>query len=128
MRLRSRLAAMVILATCIGSVQRAHAQTSVDRAVVIADAPILIDPTATTPLRVAAAGTNLIAYEEQGGWLRVQFQDPQFGLRTGYIATRFVRIERAPPRAIPARGCPSAACAPIRSSRPAAPGCRRECR
>ena len=64
----------------------------------IADAPILLDPSATTPLRIAAVGTSLIAFEEQGGWPRVEFQDPQFGLRTGYIATRFVRIERAAQR------------------------------
>ena len=102
MNLSTRIAAPLVLATYIGPAQLAQAQNlttpSVDRAIVIADAPILIKPTAITPLRVAAIGTSLIAFEEEGGWLRVQFQDPQFGLRSGYIATQFVRIERAAQR------------------------------
>jgi hypothetical protein len=73
----------------------AQALASNDRAIVIAVAPILLSPKSITPLRVAAVGTSLIAFEEEDGWLRVQFQDPEFGLRNGYIATRFVRIERA---------------------------------
>ena len=104
MRLITRIAALVVLATCLGTAQLAQAQTmttsSADRAIVIADAPILIEPAATTPLRVAATGTSLIAFEEQGGWLRVQFQDPQYGLRVGYIAARFVRIDRVALRPI----------------------------
>jgi hypothetical protein len=96
MRAIGHLAVLVLLVA--GSTTGSSAQTtfSRDRAVVITEAPILLNPKATTPLRVAAAGTRLIAFEEQGGWLRVQFQDSQYGLRNGYIATRFVRIERAP--------------------------------
>jgi hypothetical protein len=73
----------------------ASAQTN-DRAVVLQNAPILLVPDpARQPLRVAAVGTILTAFEEKDGWLRVEFRDPQFGVRGGYIETRFVRIERA---------------------------------
>ena len=99
MRVITRIAALATTLV-LGTVQITQAQTAplVDRALVIAEAPILLDPSSTTALRVAAVGTSLIAFEEQNGWLRVQFQDPQFGLRTGYVATRFVRIVRAAQR------------------------------
>jgi hypothetical protein len=87
------LSVVIVLSAFFGT--QASAQTR-DRAVVLENAPIVLTPEPNrTPLRVAAAGTVLIAREEQNGWLHVQFQDPQFGLRTGYIETRFVRIERA---------------------------------
>ena len=35
-----------------------------------------------TPLRVASAGTTLRVLSAAGEWTQVQFQDPQFGLRT----------------------------------------------
>jgi hypothetical protein len=66
-------------------------------AVVTTAAPIFLLPDARrTPLRTAAAHTRLRVVEErEDGWVRVEFQDPQFGLRIGYIEARFIRIQRA---------------------------------
>ena len=33
--------------------------------------------------------------QQSGEWATVQFQDPDFGLRTGYVQTRFLRIQPA---------------------------------
>ncbi len=60
-------------------------------AAVIADAPIYLKVGMTTPLRVAAAGTTLRVLSESGEWTQVQFQDPQFGLRTGWVASKLIR-------------------------------------
>jgi hypothetical protein len=46
------------------------------------------------PLRVARQGSVLLLLEEQGDWCRVEYQDPELGLRTGYVQRKFVRIER----------------------------------
>jgi hypothetical protein len=43
---------------------------------------------------VAAAGSVLTFLTEENGWTQVQFQDPQFGLRTGWVQNRFVRVDR----------------------------------
>lgn len=63
-------------------------------AVVVQAAPIFLAPDATRqPLRVAREGSRLRVIESANGWLTVQFQDPQFGLRTGYVEGRYVRVE-----------------------------------
>lgn len=65
-------------------------------AVVTAVAPIYLRPDATmTPLRTAAVNTTLKVLEETGDWIRVEFQDPQFGRRVGYVQARNVRVSRA---------------------------------
>jgi hypothetical protein len=59
-------------------------------------APIYLRPDATmTPLRTAAVNTTLKVLEETGEWIRVEFQDPQFGRRVGYVQARNVRVSRA---------------------------------
>ena len=63
-------------------------------AVVVDAAPIYVVPDANrTPLRVAAANTILRISSEEGPWLKVEFRDPQFGVRVGYVETRRVRIK-----------------------------------
>lgn len=62
-------------------------------ATVIADAPIYLKVGVTTPLRVAAVGTRLRVLGESDGWTQVQFQDPQFGLRTGWVSSKLIRME-----------------------------------
>ena len=63
-------------------------------AVVTQSAPIFLAPDATRqPLRVAREGSRLRVIEQGNGWFTVQFQDPQFGLRTGYVESRYVRVE-----------------------------------
>jgi hypothetical protein len=61
-------------------------------ATVIKEAPIFINPGAQTPLRVAAVGTTLNVLGEDAGWLQVEFQDPQWGRRVGWIQKESVRI------------------------------------
>jgi hypothetical protein len=64
-------------------------------AVVVTDAaPIYVQPDSNrTPLRVAAVNTVLRVRSEEGPWLQVEFRDPQFGVRVGYVETRRVRIK-----------------------------------
>jgi hypothetical protein len=63
---------------------------------VLENAPIFIKPGAQTPLRVAAVGTVLEILGTEGAWLNVRFQDPQFGLRVGYVEAKLVQ-RAAPP-------------------------------
>jgi hypothetical protein len=88
------LVAVVILA--LTNATAARAQSRADRATVLENAPITLLPDASrVPLRVAAKGTSLVILTDEGDWIQVQFQDPQFGPRVGYIQKRFVRIQSA---------------------------------
>src|SRR5687767_14497070 len=82
---------IMVLGVLVGSALSAHAQ---DRtATVTATAPIYVMPDASrTPLRTAAARTVLRVRGEEGGWLKVEFQDPQFGVRTGYVEAKLVSV------------------------------------
>ena len=72
----------------------AGAQLNEARARVIQEAPLVLLPDARrVPLRVAPVGTNLVVIGDEGEWLHIQFQDPQYGLRTGYVQRRFVEIQ-----------------------------------
>ena len=93
-------------------------------AVATANAPVYIAPDASrTPLRTAAEGTVFTVVAEEGDWTKVQFKDPQWGIRVGYVQTRLLRIARpelapmdlsvGPPDTAPAPGpAASAADAP----------------
>jgi hypothetical protein len=62
--------------------------------VLTASAPVFLRPDATmTPLRQLAPGTRVRVLETRGEWLRVEFEDRQYGRRTGYIQKMFVRVE-----------------------------------
>jgi hypothetical protein len=68
------------------------------RIVVNESAPIFVSPDAgLTPLRVAKEGSALNVIATEGNWYRVEFQDPQFGRRVGYLEKRHVTA-LAPPR------------------------------
>ncbi len=82
---------MVVVLVFAGA-STALAQSRDDRAIVLENAPIMVMPDARTPLRVAAKGTSLVLLHDEGEWVQVQFQDPQWGLRTGYMQAKFVRI------------------------------------
>jgi Outer membrane protein beta-barrel domain len=57
-----------------------------------ADAPVYLLPDRTrVPLRVLEAGTSVRILEETEGWVRIEFRDPQFGTRVGYVESKFVR-------------------------------------
>jgi hypothetical protein len=74
----------------------ASAQTQSDQtAIVITVAPIYLNPDTTRlPLRTASVGTTLRVLDDAGDWLHVQFQDPQYGLRVGYIQKQSVRLSQ----------------------------------
>jgi hypothetical protein len=60
-----------------------------------ANTPVYIAPDTTrTPLRVAAQGTVFTVVGEEGEWTKVQFKDPQWGVRVGYVATSSLRFSR----------------------------------
>jgi hypothetical protein len=62
-----------------------------------ARAPLFLRPDAArTPLVQLPPGTRLRVLEEVGEWLRVEYQDSQYGRRVGYIQRMFVRIEGTP--------------------------------
>ncbi len=89
-------------------------------AIVTQAAPIYLAPDATRqPLRVAREGSRLRIVEQGNGWMTVQFQDPQFGLRTGYIESRYVRVEPSAalqPMDLSVAEVPRAAAAPAPAS------------
>jgi hypothetical protein len=86
----NRLISLVAV-VCLLMAGTASAQTT---ATVTADAPIFLNPGADRPLRVAAAGTVLRVLEEKGDWAQVEFQDPQFGRRIGWVQVQNIRILR----------------------------------
>ena len=63
-------------------------------AIVTADAPIFVRPGATVPLRTAAAGTVLRMVAQDGEWVQVQFNDPRWGLRTGWVRAELLDVGR----------------------------------
>ncbi|RPJ79494.1 MAG: hypothetical protein EHM13_13350, partial [Acidobacteria bacterium] len=67
-------------------------------ATVTQDAPIYLRASVSqAPLRVAAAGTVLRVLQQQGDWVQVEFSDPQWGRRVGWVQLSLVRIEGLQP-------------------------------
>ena len=63
-------------------------------AVTTATAPIFLRADATLkPLRQVATGTRLRILDQTSDWVHVEFDDPQYGRRVGYVQKAFVRIE-----------------------------------
>jgi hypothetical protein len=61
--------------------------------VVIQAASIYLYPDAAlTPLRTAAVDTILLVKRTEGEWLKVDFRDPQYGRREGYVLAKNVRL------------------------------------
>lgn len=66
--------------------------------VVLADAPIFLLPDANrVPLRVAARGTTLTVVQDGKEWIQVEFRDPEYGTRQGYIQAKFVQRDSLQP-------------------------------
>jgi hypothetical protein len=110
-KMSNRAAVRVVLAALfvVSTASMSFSQEGPDRARVLQNAPIFLVPDANRePLRVAAAGTVLTLLMEQGDWVQIQFQDPQFGLRTGYIQKKFVNtsLDRLRPLDLSVRPAP----------------------
>lgn len=70
-------------------------QPAVEGAVIIEAAPVYLLPDPRrVPLRTLNRGTSVRVLEEAGDWIRIQFSDPQFGPRVGYVQRRFVEIRK----------------------------------
>jgi hypothetical protein len=64
-----------------------------EMAYVQVDAPVFVLPDATRqPLRVAKEGSVLRLLNEDSEWCNVDFDDPQFGRRVGYIQKQYVVV------------------------------------
>lgn len=63
-------------------------------ATIIETAPVFLLPDARrTPLRQLDAGTTVRVLEISGDWIRIEFRDPRFGARVGYVERKFVKIK-----------------------------------
>lgn len=89
--MRYLLLAITLLLPVAGSALAQDRNT----AVATVNTPVYIAPDTTrTPLRVAAQGTVFTVVAEEGEWTKVQFKDPQWGVRVGYVATNALRFRR----------------------------------
>jgi hypothetical protein len=78
---------------------QANAQSTTRVVVNATAAPVFVLPDATmTPLRVAKEGSELNVITSEGDWYRVEFNDPQWGRRVGYIEKRHVSVMAAAPQ------------------------------
>jgi hypothetical protein len=93
MKLTTVVVAAVVSAT-IGLFATTAPAAAEDRlALVTVNAPVYLLPDARRiPLRMLEVREYLRVRKNEGEWLRVDFQDLQFGLRTGYIEARFVQL------------------------------------
>ncbi len=88
------LPALTTLALLIAGPALAQDHSTIT-ATAAANTPVYIAPDTTrTPLRVAAQGTVFTVVGEEGEWTKVQFKDPQWGVRVGYVATSSLRFRR----------------------------------
>ena len=100
-----RIAVLCVGFVVLALVRPVHAQQAdfesrwqnASLAIVLATAPIFQQPSVSDePLRVAKEGSALRALEQIGEWWTVEFQDPLFGRRIGYIQNQFVRVTSSP--------------------------------
>ena len=109
--------ALFVLVTSV-----AFAQSTADSAVALENTPIYVVADASrTPLRVAAQGTVFRVLQEDGDWTRVQFTDPQWGQRVGYVQTKALRFSRPDLEPMDLSVRPAPAAAPASSSLEASP-------
>jgi hypothetical protein len=86
------VAAVIAIMGFLGTSQRAAAEDRLAVVVTVAAPIYLLPDTTRTPLRILELREYVRVRKNDGGWLRVDFQDPQFGLRTGYIQTKLVQL------------------------------------
>jgi hypothetical protein len=61
----------------------------------IAATPVYIRAEETrTPLKTLPRGTSIRVLEEAGDWLRIEFQDSQWGRRVGFVQRKNVQITK----------------------------------
>ncbi len=81
-----------------------HVQAQQARTVVItAAAPVYVSPNDMnqTPLITAQAGSVVRLLGTDGDWWNIEFEDPQYGRRVGYVRSRYARIAETAPDRVP---------------------------
>jgi hypothetical protein len=103
--MRSAICCVLISAFVIpASELSAFNQTIQQTATTTVATPVFASPDSSqTPLRVAREGSVLLLIRILGDWCHVEFEDPEFGRRSGYVQTKSVRIEQAPADETPGR-------------------------
>lgn len=77
----------------------AGASAQIETALVIEATPIYLTPDDTrTPLKILPVNTALRIVGEKGDWIQVEFRDPQYGPRVGFVARSKVRIRTTQPQ------------------------------
>jgi hypothetical protein len=70
-------------------------QPAVEAASIIETAPVYLRPdTRRVPLRTLSRGTSVRVLEEAGDWVRIEFSDPQYGPRVGWVQRTFIQIDK----------------------------------
>lgn len=73
-------------------------QQAARESTITAEAPIFLGPDTTRePLRVAKAGSIVRVLDRNDAWCHIEFQDPQFGRRVGYVEAQYVRSQSTEP-------------------------------
>src|SRR5262245_61126553 len=91
---RLSLYVILFLGLVLASPAFAQGQAPQRTATTTTSAPVFASPNADrTPLRVAREGSVVLLLEVNGDWCLVEFQDPEYGRRSGYVQTRLVRIQ-----------------------------------
>ncbi len=67
------------------------ATAQIARATVTVEGPVFIRPGVETALKTLTVGTELKVLQEDTGWAQVEFNDPQFGQRVGWVEARLIR-------------------------------------
>src|SRR5690349_17671229 len=89
-----RCAALLTITACILAV---HVAVEAQRRQILrADAPVFLTPDAQrTPVRTLEAGASVTVIATQGDWTQIEFDDRQYGRRTGFVQTKFVASDMA---------------------------------
>src|SRR5262245_21590645 len=90
----SLMVAFALAASVSASAQTLGPSHSQSQLVIVTNAaPIFLLPDNTrTPLRVASVGSRLGLIKAEGDWFNIEFRDPQYGERVGYIERKFARL------------------------------------
>lgn len=89
MRIPMVFTLLVALVTATPAATQSARQT----VIITASAAVFATPNdGQPPLRVAKEGSVLLLVDSTGGWYRVEFEDPQFGRRVGYVQQRYARL------------------------------------
>lgn len=101
----------VAIALIAGLPSMAQSQT-LSTGVLTSNAPVFLLPDATrVPLETLVKGTTVRILQRQGDWYRIEFRDPRFGERTGYVRAENITVQPSakPPAPSPSKVPPSRA-------------------